>query len=75
MRNSQGDTSVIYRTFGKSLLIQCHGTSIQGFPSRHRDLSNRAGIHTYLGCSIRKGGPQLSVYISPEVFAPERNIS
>ncbi|KAJ3573256.1 hypothetical protein NP233_g2553 [Leucocoprinus birnbaumii] len=40
---------------------------------RHRDLSSRTGIHTYVGCCIRKGGPQLSMYMSPEVFAPERN--
>ncbi|KXN81386.1 7-dimethylallyltryptophan synthase [Leucoagaricus sp. SymC.cos] len=40
---------------------------------RHRDLSSRTGIHTYVGCCIRKDGPQLSMYMSPEVFAPERN--
>ncbi|KAF9449618.1 aromatic prenyltransferase [Macrolepiota fuliginosa MF-IS2] len=40
----------------------------------HRDLSSRTGIHTYVGCCIRKGGPQLSMYMSPEVFAPERNL-
>ncbi|XP_006456264.1 hypothetical protein AGABI2DRAFT_122175 [Agaricus bisporus var. bisporus H97] len=39
---------------------------------KHRDLSSRTGIHTYVGCCIRKNGPQLSMYMSPEGFAPER---
>ncbi|KAF9461632.1 aromatic prenyltransferase [Collybia nuda] len=38
----------------------------------HRPLSLRTGIHTYVGCAARKNGAQVSIYYSPEVFAPER---
>ncbi|TFK33163.1 aromatic prenyltransferase [Crucibulum laeve] len=38
----------------------------------HRPLAARTGIHTYVGCCSRKTGPQLSFYLSPECFAPER---
>ncbi|KAF9027543.1 aromatic prenyltransferase [Hymenopellis radicata] len=38
----------------------------------HRPLSLRTGIHTYVGCAARRSGAQVSIYYSPEVFAPER---
>ncbi|KAJ7139648.1 aromatic prenyltransferase [Mycena epipterygia] len=42
----------------------------------HRDLSTRTGIHTYVGCTVKpRGGSDISVYYSPEAFAPERNTS
>lgn len=41
-------------------------------PSCHRPLSRRTGIHTYVGCAARKDGAQVSIYYSPEAFAPER---
>ncbi|KAJ7483256.1 aromatic prenyltransferase [Mycena latifolia] len=41
----------------------------------HRSLANRTGIYTYVGCAARKAGPQVSLYLSPEVFAPERQIA
>ncbi|KAJ7016170.1 aromatic prenyltransferase, partial [Mycena alexandri] len=37
----------------------------------HRSLATRTGIYTYVGCAARRTGPQVSLYISPEVFAPE----
>ncbi|KAF8174909.1 tryptophan dimethylallyltransferase-domain-containing protein [Pholiota molesta] len=42
----------------------------QLFP--HRDLGSRTGIHTYVACCSRPNGPQLYLYLSPEIFAPER---
>ncbi|KAJ7139620.1 tryptophan dimethylallyltransferase-domain-containing protein [Mycena epipterygia] len=42
----------------------------------HRDLSTRTGIHTYVGCTVKPGGgSDVSVYYSPEAFAPERSTS
>ncbi|KAF9481598.1 aromatic prenyltransferase [Pholiota conissans] len=38
----------------------------------HRDLGSRTGIHTYVACCSRPNGPQLYLYLSPEIFAPER---
>ncbi|KAF9552276.1 aromatic prenyltransferase [Agrocybe pediades] len=42
---------------------------------KHRNLDSRTGIHTYIACCGRPSGPQLSMYLSPEVFAPERRDS
>ncbi|KAJ7704932.1 tryptophan dimethylallyltransferase-domain-containing protein [Mycena rosella] len=41
----------------------------------HRSLDSRTGIYTYVGCAARKAGPQVSLYLSPEVFAPERQVN
>ncbi|KAJ7458489.1 aromatic prenyltransferase, partial [Mycena latifolia] len=38
----------------------------------HRDLSSRTGIHTYVACTVKPGGSDISVYYNPEAFAPER---
>ncbi|KAF7332998.1 putative dimethyl allyl transferase [Mycena venus] len=39
----------------------------------HRDLAARTGIHTYVGiCTKSSDGPAIYHYLSPEVFAPER---
>ncbi|KAJ7640162.1 aromatic prenyltransferase [Mycena rosella] len=35
----------------------------------HRDLSIRTGIHTYVACTVKPGGSDISVYYSPEAFA------
>jgi hypothetical protein len=43
-----------------------------GFTSKHRDLSARTGLHTYVGVCVKKSKPELYHYFSPEVFAPER---
>ncbi|KAF7356056.1 putative dimethyl allyl transferase [Mycena venus] len=48
--------------------------SIKGL-FKHRALAQRSGIYTYVGCAARKAGPQVSLYLSPEVFAPERQIA
>jgi len=40
----------------------------------HRDLSARTGVQAYIGCAAKKGGSQVSVYLSPESFAPERKL-
>ncbi|KAJ7480186.1 aromatic prenyltransferase [Mycena galericulata] len=41
----------------------------------HRSLSARAGIHTYVGCTVKPGGGDISLYYCPEAFAPERTTS
>ncbi|KAJ7033904.1 tryptophan dimethylallyltransferase-domain-containing protein [Mycena alexandri] len=38
----------------------------------HRSLSARSGIHTYACCTVKPGGGDISLYYSPEAFAPER---
>ncbi|KAJ7730977.1 tryptophan dimethylallyltransferase-domain-containing protein [Mycena maculata] len=38
----------------------------------HRALSARTGIHTYIGCTVKRGGGDISLYYSPEAFAPGR---
>ncbi|KAJ7148007.1 aromatic prenyltransferase [Mycena filopes] len=40
----------------------------------HRALSSRTGIHTYICCTVKPGGGDVSVYYSPESFAPERDL-
>ncbi|KAJ7480134.1 tryptophan dimethylallyltransferase-domain-containing protein [Mycena galericulata] len=39
----------------------------------HRPLSTRTGVHTYVGCTAKPGGGDISLYYSPEAFAPERH--
>ncbi|MCJ1313093.1 hypothetical protein MMC25_006770 [Agyrium rufum] len=39
---------------------------------RHRDLAERAGLHTYIGCGLKGGKLDLSSYLSPEIYAPGR---
>ncbi|KAJ6471943.1 tryptophan dimethylallyltransferase-domain-containing protein [Mycena sanguinolenta] len=41
----------------------------------HRALSARTGIHTYVCCTVKPGGGDISLYYSPEAFAPERTAS
>ncbi|KAJ6461402.1 tryptophan dimethylallyltransferase-domain-containing protein [Mycena sanguinolenta] len=41
----------------------------------HRPLNTRTGIYSYVGCAARKAGPQVSLYLSPEAFAPERPLA
>ncbi|KAF7371204.1 Pyr-redox-2 domain-containing protein [Mycena sanguinolenta] len=38
----------------------------------HRALSARTGIHTYVCCTVKPGAGDISLYYSPEAFAPER---
>ncbi|KAJ7359179.1 aromatic prenyltransferase [Mycena albidolilacea] len=38
----------------------------------YRSLSSRTGIHTYVACTVKPGGSDVSVYYNPESFAPER---
>ncbi|KAJ7779889.1 tryptophan dimethylallyltransferase-domain-containing protein [Mycena metata] len=38
----------------------------------HRSLSARSGIHTYACCTVKPCGGGISLYYSPEAFAPER---
>ncbi|KAJ7310851.1 tryptophan dimethylallyltransferase-domain-containing protein [Mycena albidolilacea] len=40
----------------------------------HRALSTRSGIHTYACCTVKPGGGDISLYYSPEAFAPERTV-
>ncbi|KAJ7235109.1 tryptophan dimethylallyltransferase-domain-containing protein [Mycena haematopus] len=54
----------------KSLLPQSSHEHL----STHRSLDKCTGIYTYVGCAARKSGPQLSLYLSPETFAPERKV-
>ncbi|KAJ7185512.1 tryptophan dimethylallyltransferase-domain-containing protein [Mycena filopes] len=39
----------------------------------HRDLSTRTGIQTYLTCTVKPGASDISIYLNPEAFAPERS--
>jgi tryptophan 7-dimethylallyltransferase len=55
------------------LMSVCLGADAYFF-SPHRDLSARTGVQTYIGCAAKKGGSQVSVYLSPESFAPERKL-
>jgi len=72
MKISQNDIHEIYCKFQSP--INSHRNSHDDIHSRHRDLSSCTGIYTYVGCCIRRGRPQLSMYMSPKVFSPERNI-
>ncbi|KAF9078537.1 aromatic prenyltransferase [Rhodocollybia butyracea] len=38
----------------------------------HRPLDGRAGLQTMVGCASRNGEWEVSIYLSSEVFAPER---
>ncbi|KAJ7246933.1 aromatic prenyltransferase, partial [Mycena rebaudengoi] len=38
----------------------------------HRSLAERTGIYTYIGCAARRERSQVSLYLSPEAYAPER---
>ncbi|KAJ6588786.1 aromatic prenyltransferase [Mycena capillaripes] len=38
----------------------------------HRALSARTGIHTYVACTLKPGGSDISIYYSPETYALER---
>ncbi|KAF7329012.1 Pyr-redox-2 domain-containing protein [Mycena venus] len=40
----------------------------------HRELSTRTGIHTYVCCTVKPGGGDISLYYSLEAFAPERTV-
>jgi tryptophan 7-dimethylallyltransferase len=55
-------------------LVSVCSDSDAKFFSPHRDLSARTGVQTYIGCAARKGGSQVSVYLSPESYAPERKL-
>ena len=38
----------------------------------HRDLHSRAGLQTMLGCAVRNGEWEVSMYLNSEAYAPER---
>ncbi|KAF8157256.1 tryptophan dimethylallyltransferase-domain-containing protein [Crassisporium funariophilum] len=40
----------------------------------HRQLETGTGIHTYIACCSRPSGPQISLYLSPEVFSSKDKI-
>ena len=69
---SQNDIHEIYCKFQSP--INSHRNSHDDIHSWHRDLSSHTGIHTYVGCCIQRGRPQLSMYMSPKVFSLECNI-
>ncbi|KIM73557.1 hypothetical protein PILCRDRAFT_725491 [Piloderma croceum F 1598] len=62
-----------YRDIGLSSVGDRYISDIQRL-CPHRDLSARTGVQTYIGCAAKKGGSQVSVYLSPESFAPERRL-
>ena len=47
-------------------------TSVLGSYCNHRGLDTRSGLQTMLGCAVRGGEWELSMYISAEAYAPER---
>ncbi|KAF8993099.1 aromatic prenyltransferase [Cyathus striatus] len=47
-------------------------TSLLSSYCNHRSLDSRTGLQTMLGCAVRGGEWELSMYISGEAFAPER---
>ncbi|EIN06467.1 aromatic prenyltransferase [Punctularia strigosozonata HHB-11173 SS5] len=36
----------------------------------HRELAQRTGVHTWVGVGVKKSGPRITLYYSPEVFSP-----
>ncbi|KAK7000814.1 tryptophan dimethylallyl transferase variant 1 [Favolaschia claudopus] len=40
----------------------------------HQELSSRSGIHTYACCTVKPVGSEISLYLNPEAFAPERKV-
>jgi hypothetical protein len=56
------------------MIIVQEGYELMLLISSHRSLRSRSGIHTYIGVGVKGSGSRVTVYHSPEAFAPEREI-
>lgn len=58
-----------YRDAGLDEIGRSYLAHVESIFGGRRRLSDKTGIHTYVGVASRRDGPQVSVYYSPEAFS------